>query len=609
MAYVTPQQYGFSIPGGIHNPMFNSGSWTMPAGGWNNQNAPRPENLGVDALNAMAGQPGAAAQHYGFSTDANSPYYILGDRYLGKLQADWSKGITTGGNKQIHKILTGLGDSYGSKQAFVKADPNLGAKFAQYFKTGDAAAAGLTPARAKQAYDYALRATGRDAVLDRSPGLLGGLLKGNIGALIGTVGGFALGGPLGAKIGGTLGGTAQGIHKGGLGNIALGALGGYGVGSGGAWLGGKLAPSYAGALSNFGGGSSIFNWSQPAGTANIVQGSSPLNASGYSSGYLSKIGAANAASGSNTLSQAMQGLGFGNGAANTFLSSSASPLQQALSGFGGAASTAGTTSGLFGGALSGASNMLKNANVIDIAKAGLFGKAAYDYLNPVSGSTQMQNLTSKIGQLYQQNKFTPYQVTTPYSQTGYTEDGAYVSPSQDAMNTFNDFQDLINMNATQAMNLDEQGLSQDFFEKYRALKDIQEANQMASLESRLFNRGGVHTGTAAMAGDFAARLQAGRADDMTRAIQAAFGMGTDLQNRFINAVSGQGQFVDKAFYDPMKMGVDFGRVATASDANLLNAMIDAQTADSSMSYLSDIRQRDALGDALEFGLDFLGGWV
>ena len=210
----------------------------------------RRPGLGVDALNSLADQPGAAAGYYGWSKNANDSSYIFGDRALGAMQAGIAEGNWSGGNRQIHKILTGLGtSSTGANQAFVKAQPNVGALFAEYFKTGKVPK-GLSPARAIQAYDYALRATGVDAVKDRNPGLLGGLVKGNIGALIGTVGGFALGGPLGAKIGGSLGGFAQGVHSDGLLGGLKGGLTGYGIGSGGAWLGGKVTPGFTGALSS-----------------------------------------------------------------------------------------------------------------------------------------------------------------------------------------------------------------------------------------------------------------------------------------------------------------------------------------------------------------------
>jgi len=626
LAYVTPQQYGFSlptnIPGGVGNPMiannpyFQNGKWTVPAGGWNNQNAPRPSYLGVDALYSMAGQPGAAAQHYGFSTDPNSPYYILGDRYLGKLQADWAKGIKTGGNEQIHKILTGLGTSKtGSKQAFVKADPNLGSKFAQYFKTGNAAAAGLTPARAKQAYDYALRATGRDAVLDRQPGMLGGLLKGNIGALAGTALGAAVPG-LGMALGGALGGAIQGGVSGGLKGAALGGLSGYGIGSGGAWLAGK-----AGNLATNLGASSLGSkltsaaaakngflsnlWSQPAGTAKIIQRSSPLNASGYSARHLSNLGAANAASGSNTLSKAVIDA-FGDKAitgAGSFINSSATPLQQALSGFGGTAATGGSS---ISNALSGAVNM---KNLSQLGKLGAAGISAYNYFNPVTGNSQQNQLEAKIASLFGNgaNQFRPYNVTTPMSQITFDGQNLNVSPSQGAMDQSNRYMELMEKAGEAASNVDTAGQSVEFYNQLNALKGLQEADEMRRLESVLFNQGGVHTGTANQVADFQSRLDAARQSRQFDAINSALAYQGDLYDQFQGLGRGAIDFNAGLFNPYAQAGTQAGAYATQADLTAKGYLAELADNSARVDYFDDRRERDYLNDALKFGFDFLGG--
>lgn len=517
----------------------------------------------------MAGQPGAAAQHYGFSTDANSPYYILGDRYLGKLQSDWSKGITTGGNTQIHKILTGLGTSKtGQNQAFVKADPNLGAKFAQYFRTGDAAAAGITPARARQAYDYALRATGVDAINDRSPGFLGGLVKGNIGSIIGTVGGFALGGPMGAKIGGTLGGAAQGAYSGGFKGALTGGLSGYGIGSGGAWLGGKVAPGFSGAFPSSGW------WSQPA---------VPV---------LDKMN-----------------LGAGAKAANSLATGFPGSIIPSL---GGKTATAAANSGFFGNLgskLSGAFDMGTLNGWTNLGKAGMAATSAYNYLNPVSGQRQMNDLEARVAALFgnPNDQYQPYNVTTPLSQVQFDGQNINVNPNKKALNSFNQYMDLMKKAGGAAANVDTAGLSQDFYNQLNALQGLQEADEMRRLESVLFNRGGVHTGTQNQIADFQSRLDAARQSRQFDAINAALAYQGDLYNQFQGLGQGVIDFNAGLFNPYAQQSITAGAYDAESALKAKDYLADLQVQKASQSYLDERRERDYLNDALSLGFDFLGG--
>lgn len=207
----------------------------------------RRAGLGVDALDAVAGMPGSVSNYYGFSGDKASPNYIFGNRYLGKLQSDWSKGIKTGGNEQLVKILSNLGTSKGMNQAFVKADPTIGSKFATYFKTGKLPTfTGVNDAkRASQAYDYALRAIGADAVGDRKSGFLGSIAKSFIGPVVGAVLLPGVGGLLGAKISAAVGGAVGGAIQGGVSDGVKGAV--FGAAQG--WSTGNFIGSIGSKLS------------------------------------------------------------------------------------------------------------------------------------------------------------------------------------------------------------------------------------------------------------------------------------------------------------------------------------------------------------------------
>lgn len=618
MAYVGPAQYGFSntMPRNI-----------LPT-------APRIPSLGVDALYAVRGQPGAASNYYKFSTDPNSPYNIFGDRYLGKLQADWAKGITSGGNKQIHKILTGLGTSKtGSKQAFVKADPTLGAKFARYFKTGDAAAAGITPARAKQAYDYALRATGRDAVMDRQGSFFGNLVKGNLGAIAGTALGVAVPG-LGMALGGALGGAIQGGVSGGLKGAALGGLGGYGLGSGASWLAGKagtLAGNTAQSLGAHKLGATLspkvtnlnalLSKSAPANSFFKLPSFAERTSTGIATGHAAaakKAASLAAATKKNEVSQALSGLGWDPNALNTASMGWTTP-----SSLSGAALQTGASKMAVPTWLSGISSGVKNLGTTlsnfgdavqpfaNLGKTGLEAYQLYSALNPPKSSDLGQygnQLMAQIENLYGQNQFRPMTFTTPLGQARFSEGGASVLPSTASMRDFNRLNELVAQTGNAALDFDTLGQAQRFYEMDRALKDIQEATQFASLESRLFNEGGIHSGTMGQSANFKNQLLAGRAADRRRAIDAAFNMGSGLQDRHVAALQARSAF-NQALMNPVSSGIDFGRVQSASNIPLVDMLADAQGLSTTYDIIGEVRNQQARTDALNFGADFLGRYA
>ena len=567
MAYVTPAQYGF--------PNTTQRNILPSAQVWTKKNAPRIPSLGVDALYGVRGQPGAASNYYKFSTDADSPYNIFGNRYLGKLQADWAKGITSGGNKQVHKILTGLGTSKtGSKQGFVKRNPNVGKLFAQYFRTG-VVPRGLTPDLARHAYDYALRATGRDAVMDRKGSFFGNLVKGNLGALAGTAAGFALGGPVGAKWGGALGGGIQGATSGGLKGAALGGLTGYGIGSAGAWAGGKLAPNFAGVAMGPG---------QAA--APIVTRTVPAAAAKAASA--AKAG---------ELSQALSGLGY---ADNVF------PLSSAAKTIGENTMASGILPTLqsIGRA---AQPWLEGANTL--AQAAKFGTAAYNYFNPVTGKSQMDDLTNRIAGLYgdPSEQLQPYNVTTPLSQIQFENQNVNVNPSTGAMQTFDQYMDMLQKTGRAASNVDLRGLSASFYDQLNALTAQQEAEELDRVESVLFDRQGIHTGTGRQVADFRKRIDDARQARQFDAINAALDYQGRLYNQFNQLAGGVTDFNTGIFNPFAQVGGSLGAMDTTAAQNAARSLTDIYDKQAAQAYLDDRQERDYLNDALLFGADFLGG--
>jgi hypothetical protein len=409
------------------------------------------------------------------------------------------------------------------------------------------------------------------------------LLKGKIGSIIGTIGGYYFGGPLGAKIGGTLGGAAQGAYSGGLKGAALGGLSGYSIGSGGAWLGGKVAPTWAGSMGGGFGGPGI--WSQAA--APIVGPSNPMPGSAFGGATSSE------------LSRAMSGLGF---------TDASTPLSSALNFGSSAGSTGGFLSNL-GNKLSGAFDMGTLKGWTNLGKAGLAGTAAYNYLNPVSGQRQMNELEARVASLFgnPENQFQPYNVTTPLSQVQFDGENISVNPSEGAYATTQQFMDLLGKSGAAAGNVDTAGLSQDFYSQLNALKGLQEADEMRRLESVLFNRGGVHTGTQNQLADFQSRLDAARQSRQFDAINAALAYQGDLYNQFQGLAQGANEFNAGLFNPYAQAAIQAGAYDTEAEMTAKKYLAGITEAGQTTDYYSEVQQRDYLNDALKFGFDFLGG--
>ena len=576
--------------------------------------APRIPSLGVDALYAVRGQPGAASDYYKFSTDPNSPYNIFGNRYLGKLQADWAKGITSGGNKQVHKILTGLGTSKtGSKQGFVKRNPNVGKLFAQYFRTG-VVPRGLTPDLAKHAYDYALRATGRDAVMDRQGSFFGNLVKGNLGALAGTAAGFALGGPIGAKWGGTLGGGIQGATSGGLKGAALGGLTGYGVGSLGGWAGGKLAPNFTGFAMGPG------QAAAPIVTRTIPAAANP-NAVPGAAGWRPPVPGQSLAGGLTKAQGAGRTVAAGAGVPKTWANmggaATAANLPNSLNEFVGLGAAGNKPSNFLTNLISKAKNMDVGTGLSNLASAAnILGVAQLTntLANPIRPA--FKGLSTDIANLYGD--------ILPSDEQSIAEDalGLTTRQGRNVMSQFGDtgqmvfdnYGQLIEDAALAARDVDTQGLSRQFYDQYNSLMR-QEADDLRRLESVLFNTRGIHKGTEDRVRDFKEGIENAREDRAIKSVLGARNYQGVLQDQFRNLAGGLVNFNTGVFNPLRTTGLESDRLTAQLGLNSALALSQAQSAEAVGNYMAEQDRRNQLNsalednitrDALQFGLDFLG---
>ena len=481
-------------------------------------------SLGVDALFASA--PGGAADYYGFSSNPRDRNYIFGDRFLGKLREDWNNGIKTGGNEQIYKILTGLGSGYGENQAFVKKFPSIGNVFKQYFETGKYPAnwGGTSAAkRAIQAYDYALRETGRDAVRDREPGMFGGLLKGNIGSILGTAAGFAIPG-VGPAIGGAVGGAIQGgVSNGALGALT-GGLRGYGIGSGANWLAGK-----AGLV--------------PTGPAPIVERS---------------LGSLN--TGANSIGQLTGGGSGGFGVSGSF----ASGAGRALGSIGNTG-TGGNGVGVFNDILGRTGDFLSN-NWSDIAGLGL---------NYIGSSRAADTYEDYLNQAIQQSEFTPYNVRGGLGGATFNGTTATSRPSTDLARRIRNQGRLTNRAFGELNRFNRNRFSQDYYQDMFNLEYPEMRSELDSLISRNYNQGnmGSSVGDRRM---YTAELALENRDIMRRRDALAMGWAenTRLYENYLNHVNLNNNL--RALPDSyIAMGADLGKAGVQSGTTAANLLSNA----------------------------------
>jgi hypothetical protein len=167
--------------------------------------------------------------------------------------------------------------------------------------------------------------------------------------------------------------------------------------------------------------------------------------------------------------------------------------------------------------------------------------------------------------------------------------------------------DLLGKSGAAAGNVDTAGLSQDFYSQLNALKGLQEADEMRRLESVLFNRGGVHTGTQNQLADFQSRLDAARQSRQFDAINAALAYQGDLYNQFQGLAQGANEFNAGLFNPYAQAAIQAGAYDTEAEMTAKKYLAGITEAGQTTDYYSEVQQRDYLNDALKFGFDFLGG--
>ncbi len=221
-----------------------------------------------------------------------------------------------------------------------------------------------------------------------------------------------------------------------------------------------------------------------------------------------------------------------------------------------------------------------------------------------SAKKAVRKLDERVDNISDEFKFAPINVDSRLFNTSFDEGGASANLSPQAKRTFQDFDAMINRTGRAAKNIDQTGLAMDFFNQLNAINADQENRAFNSFESKLFNKGGVHTGTAQQIGDFQNQLEFGRERRKFEAINSAQDFTTNLFNNFLGLNQGR-TAMNAASLNPLSLAMNFGQIQSSANNPLLNAKLGVADIQSARQAQSGANFGSLMDDALAFGLDFL----
>ena len=169
-------------------------------------------------------------------------------------------------------------------------------------------------------------------------------------------------------------------------------------------------------------------------------------------------------------------------------------------------------------------------------------------------SKASKNLYNQLMALYGDAQAKPFDIRNPRG-AGVDMSEGYAKPtlSPGMQRTFSDFDTLINSTGKSARNLNQRGLSREFFDQIDRLESRRDANQFNSLESKLFNKSGINTGTANNVADFRNQLEEGRQKRVFEATSAAQNYTTNMFKNFLALNQGRTEFNDNAVLEPLRV--------------------------------------------------------
>jgi hypothetical protein len=180
----------------------------------------------------------------------------------------------------------------------------------------------------------------------------------------------------------------------------------------------------------------------------------------------------------------------------------------------------------------------------------------------LGGNDAGDKFADMMAALGERSPFELFNVNTPTSSTSFdpTSRTAQTSLSPELLESFNRFGDLSRMIGDRASAFDPTSFQNEFFDARDRLESRRESEAFNSLESKLFNRQGIHTGTGNQVRNFQADLEQRRSDRTTKSIMDSQQFFTNMLNQLLGLESGRAGVAAQ------------GQNAIADSANLAKAV-------------------------------------
>jgi len=218
------------------------------------------------------------------------------------------------------------------------------------------------------------------------------------------------------------------------------------------------------------------------------------------------------------------------------------------------------------------------------------------------GNKVGKRLSKDLKAIAEDTVFQPFNVAGPGSSGIFDGTSATATLSPQLQQSFDLFSKLIGGIGQQAQGFNPVDFSNNYFDSIDRLESRREGDAMASLESRLFNRSGINTGTEMQVRDFRDTLEERRAARAQKAMFDSQNFFTNMLNQMLGLETGRGQLIAGAF-DPLKLGSTFGQIgldAQEIKGNLLKEGAGVRAGTTAKTW-------EGVGGILDAGVSIFGG--
>ena len=189
------------------------------------------------------------------------------------------------------------------------------------------------------------------------------------------------------------------------------------------------------------------------------------------------------------------------------------------------------------------------------AIGGLFG-----------GNKAAKRLNKDLRKIADEIEFNPYNVSGPLGFGRFDGTTASASLSPDLAQSFESFGKLLAPMYSDAQEFNPGRFSSNYFRAIDQLESQREQEGFASLESRLFNQSGVHTGTQQQVRDYRTAVEQARRDRATKALFDTQSFYSNMLNQILGLEQGRSALGASAI-DPLRLGASFGQIETDVDVS------------------------------------------